>query len=97
MFFDDPAAAFANIRQALHPAGRLLMMVWQAHERNEWDVAIHQSLAAAESGVERLAVGPANGPGPGDGHGDEVAGDRARTHALGSLMAVREHSSTPAG
>ena len=21
------------------------MMVWQAHERNEWDVAIHQSLA----------------------------------------------------
>jgi hypothetical protein len=23
------------------------MMVWQAHERNEWDVVIHQSLGAA--------------------------------------------------
>ena len=23
------------------------MMVWQAHERNEWDVAIRQSLGAA--------------------------------------------------
>jgi len=51
MFFDDPAAAFANIRQALRPAGRLAMMVWQAHERNEWDVAIHQSLAAADGPV----------------------------------------------
>jgi SAM-dependent methyltransferase len=47
MFFDDPAAAFANIGRALRPAGRLVMMAWQAHERNEWDVAIHQSLGAA--------------------------------------------------
>src|SRR5215207_194421 len=45
MFFDDPVAAFANIRRTLRPAGRLVMMVWQPHERNEWDVAIHQSLA----------------------------------------------------
>jgi SAM-dependent methyltransferase len=51
MFFDDPAAAFANIRRALRPAGRLVMMVWQAHERNEWDVAIHQSLGAAEGPI----------------------------------------------
>src|SRR5215472_1190744 len=47
MFFDDPGTAFANIRRALRPAGRLIMMVWQAHERNEWDVVIHRSLAAA--------------------------------------------------
>ena len=44
MFFDDPVAAFANIGRALRPAGRLVMMVWQAHERNEWDVAIRRSL-----------------------------------------------------
>jgi SAM-dependent methyltransferase len=44
MFFDDPAAAFANISRALRPAGRLVMMVWQAHELNEWDVAIRQAL-----------------------------------------------------
>jgi ubiquinone/menaquinone biosynthesis C-methylase UbiE len=51
MFFDDPGAAFANIGRALRPAGRLVMMVWQAHERNEWDVVIHQSLGAAEGPV----------------------------------------------
>jgi SAM-dependent methyltransferase len=51
MFFDDPAAAFANIGRALRPAGRLVVMVWQSHERNEWDVAIHQALGAAEGPV----------------------------------------------
>jgi ubiquinone/menaquinone biosynthesis C-methylase UbiE len=44
MFFADPAAAFINIRRALRPAGRLVMMVWQAHEHNEWIVAINHSL-----------------------------------------------------
>jgi ubiquinone/menaquinone biosynthesis C-methylase UbiE len=58
MFFDDPVAAFANIRRALRPAGRLVMMVWQAHERNEWDVAIHQSLGAAEGPVAGASGGP---------------------------------------
>ena len=50
MFFDDPVAAFANIRRALRPAGRLVMMVWQAHDRNEWEVAIRQSLSAGTGG-----------------------------------------------
>ncbi len=45
MFFDDPVAAFTNVGRALRQAGRLVMMVWQAHERNEWEVAIRQSLA----------------------------------------------------
>ena len=60
MFFGDPVAAFANIRRALRPAGRLVMMVWQAHERNEWEVAIRQSLEAAE-GPPAL---PPGGPDP---------------------------------
>src|SRR5262245_6205322 len=60
MFFDDPRAAFANVSRALRPAGRLVMMVWQAHERNEWDVAIHQSLGTAE---QPQAV-PSGGPDP---------------------------------
>lgn len=51
MFFDEPAAAFVNIRQALRPAGRLVMMVWQAREHNEWIVAIHRSLEAAGAPV----------------------------------------------
>ena len=44
MFFRDPVAAFANIVQALRRDGRLVMMVWQAHEHNEWSVAIADSL-----------------------------------------------------
>jgi SAM-dependent methyltransferase len=46
MFFDDPVAAFANISRALRPAGRVVMMVWQASERNEWDITIRHSLGA---------------------------------------------------
>jgi len=46
MFFDDPGAAFANISGALRQAGRLVMMVWQARERNEWDITIRHSLEA---------------------------------------------------
>jgi SAM-dependent methyltransferase len=45
MFFADPVTAFGNIGRALRPDGRLVMMVWQAHDRNEWDVAIRRSLA----------------------------------------------------
>jgi SAM-dependent methyltransferase len=40
MFFADPLVAFRNIRAALVPGGRLVMMVWQAHEANDWSVAI---------------------------------------------------------
>ena len=60
MFFDNPVAAFANIRRALRPAGRLTMMVWQAHEHNEWDVAIDQALGADEGPV----APPFDGPDP---------------------------------
>ena len=49
MFFDDPTAAFVNIRRALRPAGRLVMMVWQAHDLNEWIIAVNRSLEATEA------------------------------------------------
>jgi SAM-dependent methyltransferase len=58
MFFDDPVAAFANIRRALRPAGRLVMMVWQTHERNEWDVAIREALAGGEEPIGATSAGP---------------------------------------
>jgi SAM-dependent methyltransferase len=51
MFFDDPVAAFANIAVALRPAGRLVMMVWQEHEHNEWSVAIERALGHEGSPV----------------------------------------------
>ncbi len=36
MFFGDPVAAFANIRKAIKPGGRLLFAAWRAVEDNEW-------------------------------------------------------------
>jgi SAM-dependent methyltransferase len=45
MFFADPAAAFANIARSLRHGGRLMMMVWQDAERNEWEVSIRRALA----------------------------------------------------
>jgi SAM-dependent methyltransferase len=58
MFFDDPAAAFANIARALRPGGRLVMMVWQGQEHNEWAVAIHRSLEPFEGSVAVAPAGP---------------------------------------
>jgi ubiquinone/menaquinone biosynthesis C-methylase UbiE len=48
MFFDAPVAAFTNIARALRPEGRLVMLVWQAHEQNAWSVAIERALDAGE-------------------------------------------------
>ena len=34
MFFDDPAAAFANLRKALRRGGRLAFLCWRARAEN---------------------------------------------------------------
>lgn len=47
MFFADPAAAFANIATALRPSARLVMLVWQRSEDNEWAQAIDGALGDA--------------------------------------------------
>lgn len=36
MFFADPAAAFANIRTSLKPAGRLRFVCWRTAPENQW-------------------------------------------------------------
>lgn len=36
MFFADPAAAFANLRRALRPGGRLAFVCWQGLASNPW-------------------------------------------------------------
>jgi SAM-dependent methyltransferase len=36
MFFSDPRAAFANLAAALRPEARLVLLVWQQREDNEW-------------------------------------------------------------
>jgi SAM-dependent methyltransferase len=36
MFFADPAAAFANLRRALRPGGRVAFVCWQKLQDNPW-------------------------------------------------------------
>jgi ubiquinone/menaquinone biosynthesis C-methylase UbiE len=61
MFFADPVAAFRNIARATRPGGRLVMMVWQSKERNEWASAIEQALGArpAPSRLDAFSLGDA--------------------------------------
>jgi SAM-dependent methyltransferase len=47
MFFADPVAAFTNIGSALRPAARLVLLVWQQRDRNEWATTIRQTLTGA--------------------------------------------------
>ena len=59
MFFDDPVAAFAGIGRALRPGGRLVMMVWQAWEANEWEVALRHCLpeSGEPAGASAFSLG----------------------------------------
>jgi SAM-dependent methyltransferase len=50
MFFGDPATAFANVRGALRPGGRLALTVWQEVAANQWLTAIDHALGEAASG-----------------------------------------------
>jgi SAM-dependent methyltransferase len=61
MFFADPVAAFANIGRALRPGARLVLMAWQAADRNEWSAAIRQALT---TGTPAPPVSPPAGPHP---------------------------------
>jgi SAM-dependent methyltransferase len=58
MFFADPVAAFTNIGRALRPAARLVLLVWQERDRNEWATAIRQTLTAATATPTPPASGP---------------------------------------
>ncbi len=64
MFFADPAAAFANIAAALRPGGRLVLLVWQRHEHNDWALALEAALGAAalppQPGADPFSLGDAD-------------------------------------
>jgi SAM-dependent methyltransferase len=60
MFFADLVAAYTNVARALRPGGRLVLLAWQAFDRNEWIREISTALAAG-----RDRPGPPPGaPGP---------------------------------
>ncbi|MEU0374458.1 class I SAM-dependent methyltransferase [Streptomyces sp. NPDC006283] len=60
MFFADSVTAFRNIARALRPGGRLVLLVWQSLERNEWFRSFATALAAGRD----LPVPPPDVPGP---------------------------------
>ena len=59
MFFADPVAAFANVRSATRPAGRLVFVCWQPLAANQWLLVPGAALAEH---VPPAASGPATGP-----------------------------------
>ena len=60
MFFGDAVAAFTNIGRALRPGGRLVLLVWQGIDRNDWIRELRESLAAGRD----LPDPPPGAPGP---------------------------------
>ncbi len=60
MFFNDRAAAFANIAAAVRPGGRLALLSWRSLAENPWLNVFRDSLAAGRT----LPVPPLGGPGP---------------------------------
>jgi len=61
MFFVDPTAAFANLRAALRPGGRLAFVCWQAFQQNPW-IAVPVMAAAAHVALPPPAAPDAPGP-----------------------------------
>jgi ubiquinone/menaquinone biosynthesis C-methylase UbiE len=62
MFFEDPAAAFAKIRNQIRDGGRLTFMCWQALQMNDW------AFAPLQAALPLLSEPPAqpepHAPGP---------------------------------
>jgi ubiquinone/menaquinone biosynthesis C-methylase UbiE len=58
MFFADPVAAFTNLGRALRPGARLVMLVWQRRERNEWATAVDEALSAHTAPQPMTAPNP---------------------------------------
>lgn len=61
MFFADPVAAFANLRSALKPGGRLAFICWRALDENPW---MADCVRAAFTVLPAPEPQPPTAPGP---------------------------------
>jgi SAM-dependent methyltransferase len=86
MFFDDPGKAFAHLRAAMKPGGRMAFVCWRNFAENAWATA--PAMAAIR------VLGPQS---PGDPHapGPFAFGDEKRTRAILEGAGWREVSMTP--
>ncbi|TDW22586.1 class I SAM-dependent methyltransferase [Kribbella kalugense] len=57
MFFDDLVGAFGNIRRALRPEGRLVVLVWQSRTENEWAQVIPEAIGGSFRDDSPFALG----------------------------------------
>jgi ubiquinone/menaquinone biosynthesis C-methylase UbiE len=73
MFFADPPAAFANVRRALRPAGRLGFVCWQEMRKNPY---MFEPVAAA---ARHVTLPPPPAP---DAPGPFAFADAARVRAI---------------
>ncbi len=61
MFFHDPVTAFAHMRSALKPRGRLTFVCWRAVADNDW---VRLPMSAAFDHVDRPEAQDPTAPGP---------------------------------
>jgi SAM-dependent methyltransferase len=61
MFFGDPAAAFANLRRAMKPGGRVVFACWRRMSENQWML---KPLLAAYDHVPKPPPAQPDEPGP---------------------------------
>jgi SAM-dependent methyltransferase len=64
LFFEDPAAAFANLAAALRPGGRLAFACWQDARGNEWITVPRDAALAHVPAPPPAPEQAAPGPGP---------------------------------
>jgi SAM-dependent methyltransferase len=81
MFFDDPVAAFANIRRAARPGGRLAFVCWRTMPENQW---VSTPLASA---IDLL---PPDDPGNPHDPGPFAFADNARVEQILSTAGFRD-------
>ena len=89
MFFANPVVALRNVRRALAPGARLVMVVWRRREDNDW-------LYRAQTIIERMVSRPEEydeptcGPGPFSMAGADTTSDVLR-HAGFDDIALHRH------
>jgi SAM-dependent methyltransferase len=72
MFFDDPEAAFANIRRAARPKAQLAFLAWRSRDENPFMTTAERAAAPI---VKELAMQGVDGPGQfGFASGERVKG-----------------------
>ena len=87
MFFAGPVGAMRNVRSALAPGGRLVMVVWRTRTDNDW---LYRAQTIVEGIVSRPEEydEPTCGPGPFSMAGADTTSD-ILTHAGYSDIALR--------